>query len=143
MKRLLKGISILLVMAGLGAWMTPAVVSAFLPSSNDGDLIRRAFETRESNIWVEAPARVVRLLPDVKDLGHFQEFRIELRNGHVLRVMHDLKRAQRVPFAVGSEIRLRGEYDWSPDGGVIHWTHQDPASERQGGWIFFEGQKYY
>jgi hypothetical protein len=67
---------------------------------------------------------------------------VELENGHVLRVMHDLQRAQRVPFSVGSSIRLRGEYDWSPDGGVLHWTHQDLDSERESGWILHEGRKY-
>jgi hypothetical protein len=142
MKRLLKGTSILLVMAALGFWMTPVVLSALLPSSNDSDMIRRAYESRESNVWVEAPARVTRLLPDGEDLGHFQEFRVELENGHVLRVMHDLDRAQRVPFSAGSQIRIRGEYDWSPEGGVIHWTHIDQSGERDGGWILYEGRRY-
>lgn len=143
MKRLLKGTSILLVMVALGFWMTPAVKSAFLPSSDDSELIKRAFQARESNVWVETPARVTRLWPDLIDLGHYQEFRIELENGHVLRVMHDLKHAQRVPFAVGSQIRLRGEYDWTPEGGVIHWTHHDVSGERDGGWILYEGRKYH
>jgi hypothetical protein len=143
MKRLLKGTSILLVMAALGFFMTPAVKSAFLPSSNDSDLIKRAFDARESNIWIEAPARVVLLLPDLDDMGHFQEFKVELENGHVLRVMHDLDRAQRVPFSVGSQIRVRAEYDWSPEGGVLSWTHQDTSGERIGGWILYEGRKYF
>lgn len=142
MKRLMKGISFLLIMATAGFFMTPVVKSAFLPSSDDSDLIKRAWGARESNVWVETPARVVRLLPDREDLGRFQEFKVELENGHVLRVMHDLERAQRVPFSVGSEIRLRGEYDWSPDGGILHWTHQDLTSEREGGWIFYEGRRY-
>ena len=143
MKRLLRGISILLVMAAVGFFATPVVKSAFLPSSDDSDLIQRAWSARESNVWVEAPARVVRLLPDRDDLGHFQEFKVELENGHVLRVMHDLEHAQRVPFSVGSEIRFRGEYDWSVDGGVLHWTHLDLTGQRDGGWIYYDGRKYH
>ena len=86
---------------------------------------------------------MVRLLPDREDLGRFQEFKVELENGHVLRVMHDLERAQRVPFSVGSQVRLRGEYDWSPEGGIVHWTHQDLSGEHEGGWILYEGLKYH
>jgi len=143
MKRLVKGIAFLAIMAVLSIWLSPALFSAFTHGEDDHDLIVQAYDGRTSNIIVETEARVVLLLPDIEDLGKFQEFKIELENGHVLRVLHDLDESNRVPLAVSSKIRLRGEYDWSVDGGVIHWTHDDPAGQREGGWIDYLGQRYF
>lgn len=142
MKRLVKRISVLVVIIALGIWLSPSLFSAFRHAPSDHDVIVKAFDDKTSNIMVEAEARVVLLLPDIEDLGRFQEFKVELENGHIVRVLHDLDEADRIPVAVSSQIRFRGEYDWSVDGGVIYWTHDDPIGEREGGWILHLGRKY-
>ena len=142
-KRLKQGIAVLVLMSVLSVWLGPPLMSALKHGPSDHDLIAKAYDSRTSTIMVETEARVVLLLPDIDDLGKFQEFKIELENGHVLRVLHDLEQADRVPVAVSKRIRLRGEYDWSVDGGVIHWTHDDPAGQREGGWIEYQERTYF
>lgn len=142
MKHLKQGIAVLILLVVSGLWLGPPLLSAFKHGTSEHDLIVRAYDARTSNIMVETEARVVLLLPDIEDVGKYQEFKIELENGHVVRVLHDLDQADRVPVAVSSKIRLRGEYDWSVDGGVIHWTHDDPEGQREGGWIEYLGLRY-
>lgn len=142
MQRTLKWISFLAVVMTLGVWLSPRFVSAVGLSSDDADRIQKAFNQNTSNIVVETRARVIVLYPDLIDLEKHQVFKVELDNGHRLQVMHNLDEAPPVPVVVGSEIRLRGEYDWSPAGGTIHWTHDDPARQREGGWIEYQDRVY-
>ena len=32
-------------------------------------------------------------------------------------------------------MAFRGEYDWNPQGGVIHWKHHDHGGQHPGGWL--------
>jgi hypothetical protein len=131
------GASILLSLA-----LSPSIMSAAFPPPDDSDQIHRAFQHRNSNLLVETEATVVRIYPDIEDTRTYQQFRVRLPNGHELMVMHDLDQALRVPLDVNDAIRLRGEYDWTSRGGVIHWTHDDPERKREGGWIEMGGKKY-
>ena len=55
---------------------------------------------------------------------------------------HNIDLAPRVPVAPGDSVELRGEYEWSPRGGVIHWTHRDPDARREAGWIRRDGRLF-
>jgi len=35
---------------------------------------------------------------------------------------------------VGDHVIVRGGYVWNAQGGVIHFTHDDPEGTHEGGW---------
>ena len=143
MKKLRRTLINVLVLAGLAVWLSPTLQSKMFPKPDDSVVIAAAFEQERSNLLVEAEAQVVYVIPVVKHKElNFQEFRVELSNGHRVRVIHDLNQADAVPAQIYDKIRLRGEFDWSSDGGLIHWTHDDPSGEREGGWIELNGRRY-
>jgi hypothetical protein len=39
-------------------------------------------------------------------------------------------------------VSFSGQYEWNDRGGVVHWTHLDPAGKRPGGWLRHERRVY-
>ncbi len=145
MKKFLKtmqGFAFLAAFVGAGLIFSPGLKSAVFPPADDSDIIVQAFQTRTSNVFVEAPAKVVWVYPEVDENVRYQEFAVRLENGHRMRIRHSLDEARRVPLQKNLEIRFRGEFDWTSDGGLIHWTHDDPAGLRDAGWIEVDGKRY-
>ena len=48
-----------------------------------------------------------------------------------------------IPLAPGQHVAVKGEYEYYPRGGVIHWTHRDPRGRHEGGYIEAGGKTYY
>lgn len=85
---------------------------------------------------------MVRLLPDDREGSRHQRF-VVLVNGKVtVLVAHNLDLAPRVSVAAGDSVELKGEYVWNDRGGVMHWTHRDPAGRHQAGWVRVGGRAY-
>jgi hypothetical protein len=93
------------------------------------------FRSRRSNVEVETGGRVVRLLPDDRQGSPHQRFLLRVAGGTTVLVAHNIDLAARVSLAPGDSVELRGEYEWNPKGGVIHWTHPDPDGRHADGWI--------
>ena len=112
-------------------------------TSDSDRILGRAFDNRANNLRVEGRGAVRRTLPDDNDGSRHQRFILELGSGQTLLVAHNVDVAPRVPdLQTGDEVEFRGEYEWSPQGGVIHWTHHDPEGRRPGGWLRHKGQTY-
>lgn len=135
---------------GMG-WIAVAVLALLwqqfgpgLPTeTNLGDGgIAELYAQKESNTMVEFEARVDRLLPDDNDGSRHQRFILKLDNGHTVLVAHNLDLAARVPLKEWDLVKLRGEYEFNPQGGVVHWTHRDPGMGIKHGWIEYQGQRY-
>lgn len=138
-----RGLIMFTMLVATSLILSPQLRSSVFPAVDNSHEIQKAYYDKASNLMVEVNARVVRVYPDIEDTTTYQQFRIALENGHELMVMHDLGQAKRVPLQANSELRIRGEYDWSTRGGVIHWTYDDPDRQREGGWIELNENKYF
>ena len=117
--------------------VAPAGTTARAPSAIDA-----AFEAGRSDVWVEEEGVVERLLPDDRDGSRHQRFILRLASGRTVLVAHNIDLAERVAgLERGDTVRFRGEYEWNPQGGVVHWTHHDPSGRREGGWIEHRGRR--
>ncbi len=106
-------------------------------------LLKEAFANQRSNIQVKGEGKVIKLLPDDLDGGKHQKFVIRLASGQTLLISHNIDLAPRInSLQEGDSVSFYGEYDWNPKGGVIHWTHHDPAGRHIGGWIEHNGKIY-
>lgn len=105
------------------------------------------FRQQRSDVVVTASGRVVKVLPDDLDdsdgSGQHQRFLVELldRDATTVKVAHNLKFG-RVPAREGTIVSFRGEYEFTEQGGTIHWTHHDPKKWHEDGWIEIDGKKY-
>lgn len=105
--------------------------------------IAELFRNQESDSWVEATGRVTRLLADDTDGERHQKFLMAVSNEITVLVSHNIDAAPRVPVREGEYVRLRGEYEYTDKGGVVHFTHK-PKFKRKapGGWIEHAGTRY-
>jgi len=110
--------------------------------ANDNALVARLYAERRSNVMVEIAAPVERILRDDTQGSPHQKFLVQVNPDLTLLVAHNIGLAPRVPVQRGSSVRIRGEYEWNTQGGVLHWTHHDPHRRHQDGWIEFEGRRY-
>lgn len=83
------------------------------------------------------------MLSDDFDGSKHQRFIVRLYNGQTLLLAHNIDLAPRVDsLREGDRISFYGEYEWNPKGGIVHWTHHDPAGRHVAGWIKFRGKTY-
>ena len=88
-------------------------------------------------------ATVIRILPDDRDGSRHQRFIIRVDSGKTLLIAHNIDLAPRLQgLKAGDAVRIAGEYEWNPQGGLLHWTHHDPAGRHQPGYIQWKGRRY-
>lgn len=105
--------------------------------------IETLIREQRSNEIVTVTATVKRVLPDDNDGSRHQRFLLQLPSGNTVLVAHNIDLAPRVAgLAAGDTVTVRGEFEWNERGGVLHWTHHDPAGRHQGGWIELRGQRF-
>lgn len=142
MKELRFWLLTIIVIGGSIAWFKPSLFASLGPTKNEYKLVEMAWKNQKSNLVVQVKGKVTLELPDIEDHSTYQRFLIVLENKRRVLVSHDIGIASPVNIAVGSEVTVKGEYDWTAEGGVIHWTHRDPAGKREGGWIELDGIRH-
>ncbi len=148
---------LLLVGLGIAGWQhfsappPPSRSSSHSPSGapetaasqGSDQILAGTFRNHQSNLQIEGQGTVSRILPDDTDGSRHQRFIIRLGSGQSLLVAHNIDLAPRIAaLRVGDQVTFYGEYEWSAKGGVIHWTHHDPAGRHPDGWIRHGGQTY-
>jgi hypothetical protein len=111
--------------------------------SESDQVLARAFEQSRSSVQVEGRGVVRRILPDDHDGMRHQRFIVALESEQTLLIAHNIDVAPRVVgLREGDAVAFSGEYEWNAEGGVIHWTHRDPARRHPPGWLKHNGVTY-
>ncbi|MCC6144482.1 MAG: DUF3465 domain-containing protein [Candidatus Hydrogenedentes bacterium] len=114
------------------------------PAAQAADMqVVQAYRNRQSNIMVTGAAPVDRVLPDDNDGSRHQRLILQISSGKTLLIAHNIDLAPRIPTVrPGDIVEFSGEYEWNEKGGVVHWTHHDPAGRHPGGWLRHNGRVY-
>lgn len=101
------------------------------------------FARKARDEMVDDSGKVVKLLRDDNKGSRHQKFLVKVADGQTLLFAHNIDLALRInSLQVGDEVQFRGEYNYNPKGGVVHWTHLDPQREHEAGWIKHNGITY-
>ena len=112
-------------------------------STRSDERIAAAYRDKLSDIQVAGSGRVIKILPDDTKGSRHQKFILKLASGQTLLVAHNIDLAPRLDgLQAGDSVSFFGEYEWNSRGGVLHWTHHDPAGRHAGGWLDYRGRRY-
>lgn len=115
----------------------------FQVDSSNTNALERAYQNRLSDIQVSGDGMVIKLLRDDNEGSRHQKFIVRLPSGQTLLIAHNVDIAPRVnSISTGDKIQFKGEYEWNNKGGVVHWTHHDPAGQHVDGWLKHRGVSY-
>lgn len=141
----MKQVVVAIVLVGL-AGVAAGGCAASRPDAEgeSGDaILAAAFRDRVHDLQVQGHGIVTRLLVDDTDGARHQRFVIRLESGQTLLVAHNTDVAPRVEgLAVGDDVAFSGVYEWSAEGGTIHWTHRDPEGGHAPGWLRHDARTY-
>lgn len=113
------------------------------PASTGDAALAQAFASQAHDVEVQGEGTVVRVLPDDVDGNRHQRFILRLASGQTLLVAHNIDVAPRVEgLQPGDTVAFRGVYEWSAEGGTVHWTHRDPDGGHAPGWLRHAGHQY-
>ena len=105
--------------------------------------VAEAFERHQSNVRVEGEGVVSKILPDDAEGMRHQRFILRLSSGQTVLIAQNTDIAPRVEdLKTGDTVTFAGEYVWNEQGGLVHWTHHDPAGTHPTGWLKYNGRTY-
>jgi hypothetical protein len=138
-------ISRLLIFAAFALAIAPIGCGGRVESSIDGDAspIGQAVAEHKSGVQVAGDGLVNRILSDDKQGSRHQRIIVRLDSGQTILIEHNIDLAPRLEgIKEGDKVTLFGEYIWNDQGGLVHWTHKDPARKHIDGWIKHDGKIY-
>jgi len=123
--------------------VVPAACSTTQPP--DDRAVCDAYAAQRSRVEVVADGTVTRVLGVAPGrVSPHEGFLLRLGSGCalVLRVEANTDFTGPIPIAEGQHVAVKGEYEFYPRGGVVHWTHRDPRGRHEGGYIATGGRVY-
>jgi hypothetical protein len=128
--------------------LTLALLVLLMPAcaaaTADNAAVQNDYAARRSAVEVTAEGVVTSVLADdTGPSGPHQRFIIRLAGAtQTVLIDNNVTVGQRVPIATSDDVTVHGEYIWNDQGGLIHYTHHDPAPGHEGGWIDRNGVRY-
>nr|WP_026348996.1 DUF3465 domain-containing protein [Psychrobacter lutiphocae] len=120
--------------------------TVMVPLSCRNSLITEAFNEQRSAVQVKGCGKVVAILPDDNEGSRHQRFIVQLEGiqpDHTVLIAHNIDLASRIDaLKKGDDVVFYGQYEYNSQGGVVHWTHHDPAARHQHGWIEHKGKRF-
>lgn len=109
----------------------------------DDSALVAAVGARKNDFYVEAGNLVVtKILPDdTSGLPH-QKWQARLSNGDIVTIVYNSDMGVRVPVHIGESFSAGGQFIWTPQGGLLHWLHDDPRHQRPDGYVLVNGVVY-
>lgn len=121
----------------------PRLSASQVSTGQDGQGIAAAYRDRRSDVQVQGHGTVSRILPDDNNGSRHQRFILRMDTGQTVLVAHNIDLAPRAEqLKEGDTVAFNGEYEWNEKGGVVHWTHHDPANRHTHGWLKHHGITY-
>jgi len=106
-------------------------------------ILKQAFINKQSGVQVQGQGVVTRLLSDDLIGGYHQRFILRLNSGQTLLISHNIDIAPRlIGLQINDKINFYGQYEWNSQGGLVHWTHHDPAKNHINGWLKYKNKIY-
>ena len=135
------------VLLRVGVVLACAALSAGCAAQVPDDAaLCEAYSAGRSHVEVIADGVVTRTLgiqPGRESPHEGFLFRVAQDCGLVVRVEVNTDFTGPIPVAQGQRVVVKGEYEYYPLGGVIHWTHRDPRGRHEGGFIETGGRTYF
>ncbi len=120
----------------------PPLTQAPPKTKNSGYSVQSAYYDHKSDVQIQEKGIVVKLLSDDLTGSRHQRFILKFDKLSVL-VAHNIDLAPRIDgLKTGDTVEFYGEYEWNEKGGIVHWTHKDPAGWHEGGWLRHKGKTY-
>ena len=111
----------------------------------DDAAVCAAYKAGQSHVEVVAAGTVTRVYGTrAGRTSPHEGFLMKLASGCVVvvRIEANTDFTGEFPLREGDAVTVKGEYEYYPLGGVIHWTHRDPRGRHEGGYIEAEGKFY-
>ncbi len=132
-----------------GAFHRPAALAqaeaeaGLRSASCDDTVLSTASHDHSNRVEVCGRGVVAKVLRDDIQGSRHQRFIIRVPTGQTLLIAYNFDLAPRIDgLRAGSPVEFVGEYEWNAQGGIVHWTHRDPAGRHPPGWIRYGGRKY-
>lgn len=115
----------------------PTNINRSVQSTDQSDSkLQQLFKNRQSNVQIKGSGKVYKILADDLKGSKHQRFILKMNSGQTLLIAHNIDLAKRIPsLSTGDSVEFFGEYEWNSKGGLLHWTHHDPAGRHIDGWL--------
>ncbi|MGH7728205.1 MAG: DUF3465 domain-containing protein [Vulcanimicrobiaceae bacterium] len=133
----------------LGFALAGLALGACTPTGSDSGngAIYRAWRSGRSHFEATADGAVARILgtregPSGRHEGFLVHLTGSAGGGLTVRVEDNVDLTGPIPLQDGEPVEVRGEYIYDSRGGLLHWTHRDPAGRHAAGYVRVDGRYF-